>query len=88
MASALNEKKISWNRYSIDVQSCHIPLPKYLKRSFLTAQNTIGYFLVMRKLLLVSYCVVVWMLFSVFLNHLVIAPSIRNTKKVLYAIQD
>ena len=42
-----------------------------------------GCFLVLRKPLLVCFCVVLWVLFSVFsiLLHLVIAP-VRNNKKL------
>ena len=53
-----------------------------LQGHFLKSDKFLGCFLVLRKPLLVSFCVVVWVLFSVFCFTSFGDHTIRNTKKL------
>ena len=53
-----------------------------LQGHFLKSDKFLGCFLVLRKPLLVSFCVVVWVLFSVFCFTSFGDHTIRNSKKL------
>ena len=53
-----------------------------LSCKFMTSEQNVGCFLVLRKALFVSYCVVIWILFLVFCLYYFMSLGDHNIKKL------